>query len=322
MISLPGLCLYTDGGKELFKKIFSNYIRFADNGILPNFIGSGENRSYNSVDATFWMFWAIGKYLEATGDYEFLNTKITMFAKPNKTATIHEILEDTVEKLRKGTFIRYRDRDISVKMDVDFLISAGDSRTHLTWMDAKPEGGVPVTSRHGKAVEINALWYYALGLMGEIYRRQGKARESDSMRSMSENVRKSFDKFWNEKEQCLYDTIDGNLRQGKKVRPNQIFAVSLGVLDREKSRLVVDKIREELLTAYGLRTLSPRDNEYHGRHTAFSKESSYHQGTVWPWLIGGFVEASSLAYGRNKTIDCETILNQVQRMVRNDKSIN
>jgi glycosidase len=164
-------------------------------------------------------------------------------------------------------------------------------------MDAKPKGGKPVTSRHGKAVEINALWYNALMVMAEIQRHRNP--ESGEYAQLAEKVKSAFTKFWNQKDGCLYDTIDGDPEQGKKIRPNQVFAVAFGLMDTDKSRAVIGKVRQELLTPFGLRTLSPRDPDYHAVH---NNEYSYHQGTVWPWLIGAFIEGSIVAYGKRRTM--------------------
>jgi len=161
----------------------------------------------------------------------------------------------------------------------------------------KPKERGPVTSRHGKAVEINALWHNALMVMDDIHRKEES--KSSEYAELAEKVKSSFGKFWNQQAGCLYDTIDGDPGQGVKIRPNQVFAVAFRLMDTEKSRAVMGKVRQELLTPFGLRTLSPRDPDYHGVH---ENEYSYHQGTVWPWLMGAFVEGCIVAYGKHRTL--------------------
>ena len=152
---------------------------------------------------------------------------------------------------------------LRISMDGDCLISAGNENTQLTWMDVKPRGGGPVTSRHGKAVEINAIWYNALRVMEDIRRHRGYGSREHA--GLAEKVKSAFVKFWNLKAGCLYDTIDGDPEQGKKIRPNQIFAVAFGLLDADKSRAVMGKVRQDLLTPFGLRSLSADDDRYKGK---------------------------------------------------------
>jgi glycogen debranching enzyme len=304
MIALPGLCLER-GRYELFRDILKGYLRFVKDGILPNLIGDGSRPRFNSIDASLWLLWAIGKYLEHTKDYAFLDTIVDRKFPRNQTTTIQAILEEIIGTFQKG--IQYEDswqedgedkfQTIRIFMDGDGLISAGDENTQLTWMDVKPKEGGPVTSRHGKAVEINALWYNALRVMDKIQRYKGT--RSSKYTKLAEKVKSAFMKFWNQKAGCLYDTIDGDPEQGSKIRPNQVFAVAFGLMDNEKSRAIMGKVRQELLTPFGLRTLSPHDPDYHAVH---ENEYSYHQGTVWPWLIGGFIEGCIVAYGKRKTL--------------------
>ena len=304
MIALPGLCLERESF-DIFKDVLKSYVRFVKNGILPNLIGDGSSPRYNSVDASLWLLWAIGKYLERTGDYTFLETTVDRKFARNQANTVRDILEEIVGTFQNG--IQFEDKwqedgkaksqTIRIFMDIDGLISAGDENTQLTWMDVKPRENGPVTSRHGKAVEINALWYNALKVMDDIYRRKGPG--SSEYAELAEKVKLSFGKFWNQQAGCLYDTIDGDPGQGVKVRPNQVFAVAFGLMDAEKSRAVMGKVRQELLTPFGLRTLSPRDPDYHGVH---NDEYSYHQGTVWPWLMGAFIEGCIVTYGKRRTL--------------------
>jgi glycogen debranching enzyme/glycosidase len=304
MIALPGLCLER-GRYELFRDILKGYLRFVKHGILPNLIGDGSRPRFNSIDASLWLLWAVGKYLERTKDYAFLDTIVERKFPQGQTTTIQTILEEIVDTFQNG--IQYEDnwheggeekfQTIRVFMDGDGLISAGDADTQLTWMDVKPKEGGPVTSRHGKAVEINALWYNALRVMDNIQRNKGA--KSSEYGKLAKKVKSAFAKFWNQEAGCLYDTIDGDPEQGGKIRPNQVFAVALGLTDIDKSRAIMGKVRQELLTSFGLRTLSPHDPDYHAVH---ENEYSYHQGTVWPWLIGAFIDGCIVAYGKRRTL--------------------
>ncbi len=303
MIALPGLCIERER-YDIFKEVVTNYLRFVKHGIVPNLVGDGSSPRYNSIDASLWLFWAMGQYLDRTKDYAFLDETVERKFPQNHTTSVRNIMEEIVNTFRNG--IEFEDiwfegdnkksQKISIYMDKDFLIFAGSENTQLTWMDAKPHGGKPVTSRHGKAVEINALWHNALTVMANIHN-QGDF-ETKEYSQLAEKVKNSFGKFWNEQSHCLYDTIDGDLEQGKKVRPNQVFAVALGLLDTDKSRAVINKVMQELLTPFGLRTLSRRDPDYHAVH---HDEHSYHQGTVWPWLLGSFIEGCIVAYGKKRT---------------------
>jgi len=304
MVALPGLCLESKRF-DIFRDVMKNYLGFVKCGILPNMIGDGLRPRYNSIDAALWLLWAMGKYLERTQDYAFLEAVVDRRLIQNETVTVQNILEEIIDAYRNG--IEFEDRwqedgnekcqTISIRMDGDCLISAGDENTQLTWMDVKPKGCGPVTSRYGKAVEINALWYNALKVMEDIQRHRGyRSRE---YADIANKVKSAFLKFWNQEAGCLYDTIDGDPEQSKKIRPNQVFAVAFGLLDAGKSRAIMGKVRNELLTPFGLRTLSPRDSDYHAIH---DNEYSYHQGTIWPWLIGAFIEGSIVAYGKLKAL--------------------
>jgi glycosidase len=304
MVALPGLCLERERF-DLFRDVMQSYLKFVKCGILPNVIGNGSMPRYNSIDASLWLLWAMGRYLDRTQDYAFLDTMVERRFHCNGTASVQNTLEEIIDTYRNG--IQFEDKwqedgqdkcqTVRMAGDSDCLISAGNENSQLTWMDVKPRGCRPVTSRHGKAVEINALWYNALRVMEDIQRHTGYGGREHA--ELAEKVKSAFVKFWNQKAGCLYDTIDGDPEQGKKIRPNQIFAVAFGLLDANKSRAVMGKVRQELLTPFGLRTLSPRDADYHAVHDG---EYSYHQGTVWPWLIGAFIEGSIIAYGKRRTL--------------------
>ncbi|EOD00791.1 amylo-alpha-1,6-glucosidase [Caldisalinibacter kiritimatiensis] len=282
MIALPGLTLATKRYEDA-KEILLTFVKYIKNGLIPNmFPDENVEPMYNTVDGTLWFFNAVYKYLEYTGDEETIKNEIYPYLKQ----IIKHHLEGTV---------------YDIYVDEDGLLSAGGPGTQLTWMDVKVNGWV-VTPRHGKAVEINALWYNALKIMELLSEKFGE--DSKEYRELAEKTKKAFvDKFWNEKEKCLYDAIQDGKRIDK-IRPNQIIAVSLPftMLDKEKSRLVVSKVYEKLYTPYGLRTLPKDDREYIGQYRGdvLSRDGAYHQGTVWPWLIGPFIEAYVKVYDYSK----------------------
>ena len=280
MIALPGLTLAT-GRPEIARAILLEYARNTSQGMLPNrFPDEGDGADYNTVDATLWFFEAVRAYLAATGDHTFIREHI-----------YKELVEIIVWHLR-GT--RYK-----IHVDTDGLLYAGEPGVQLTWMDAKI-GDLVITPRMGKAVEIQALWYNALMTMEELAGRFGDEDDQRKYVSMADLAKLAFNAvFWNESEQCLFDVVDDGHRD-TSVRPNQIFAASLHhcMLDDERARKVVDKVESELLTPVGLRSLSPRDPKYIPFYigSPFERDSAYHQGTVWAWPIGGFVDAYRRVY--------------------------
>ena len=275
MIALPGLTLPT-GRHEIARSILRTFSRNVDQGMLPNrFPDAGDTPEYNTVDATLWFFEAARAYLAYTGDAEFVRGEL------------YPVFVDIINWHVRGT--RY-----GVKVDPSGLLSSGAPGVQLTWMDAKV-GDWVVTPRCGKAVEIQALWYNALRIMENL---AGTFRDDSGQkryRSMAAVAYWSFNRlFWNEKSGCLYDVVNGG-PPDPSIRPNQIFAVSLpnSILSPERAGSVVDKVREYLLTPYGLRSLAPSDPQYRGRYTGkpVERDGAYHQGTVWPWLMGPFLTA-------------------------------
>ncbi len=275
MIALPGLTLVT-GRFDIARDILLAFAGSVDQGMLPNrFPDAGETPEYNTVDATLWFFEAIRGYLDYTGEFDFVKTRLL------------PVLNDILEWHVRGT--RY-----GIRVDTDGLLACGEPGVQLTWMDAKI-GGWVVTPRTGKPVEIQALWYNALRIAEDLSRCGGDAVQADSLGRMAERARSSFlEQFWNPGRACLYDAIDGE-RRDASVRPNQIFAVSLHhpLLTGERARQVVTVVERELLTPAGLRSLSPADANYRGRYEGgvFERDSAYHQGTVWQWLFGPFLTA-------------------------------
>lgn len=275
MIALNGLTLATNR-EEIAKSILQEFSKHLSQGMLPNrFPDAGEIPEYNTVDATLWYFEAIRAYVEKTKDYDFIRE------------VLYDKLSETIAWHLKGT--RY-----GIFADEDGLLHAGVNGVQLTWMDAKV-GDWVVTPRIGKPVEIQALWYNALCVMAEFAEHFGDKGEQEQYQAMAKQTKKSFaEKFWNEAEGCLFDVIEGE-SEDFSVRPNQIFAVSLHhtMLSIGHAQKVVQKVEEELLTPVGLRSLSPKDKDYCPIYigSPLQRDGSYHQGTVWGWLIGGFVDA-------------------------------
>jgi predicted glycogen debranching enzyme len=268
MISLEGLTLCTGRFKDAHAILytFSHYIK---NGLIPNMFPDGTDEGiYNTADASLWFFHAIDRYIELSGDAVILDDLL-----PG--------LEEIIHHHVNGTFF-------GIHIDNnDNLLKQGSKNFALTWMDAKM-GNWIVTPRRGKTVEINALWYNALRLF---------ENWTNTKLPISDHCYQSFnEKFWYEDGKYLYDVIDGEeLKKDSSLRPNQLFSISLRypILEQGKWKHVLNAVEKELLTPYGLRTLAPSDPHYcpyyHGNLTA--RDGAYHQGTVWPWLIGPFIDA-------------------------------
>ena len=281
MIALPGLTL-TTGRPEIAKNILLAFAQHVDRGMLPNrFPDAGETPEYNTVDATLWFFEAIRALTGKTGDYKFVRTHL------------YDVLRDIIDWHVRGT--RY-----GIQVDSDGLLSAGEPGVQLTWMDAKV-GDWVVTPRHGKPVEIQALWHNALCIMRDLAAKFGDKDGRANYSAMAGAARDSFERlFWNEAAGCLYDVVSGDFRDGS-IRPNQLFAVSLPhtMLSPERARQVVAVVERELLTPFGLRTLARNDPQYRPRYEGdpLSRDGAYHQGTVWPWLLGPFITAYLRVHG-------------------------
>jgi predicted glycogen debranching enzyme len=276
MISLEGLTLSTgrlaEGGYIL--RTFAQAVR---DGLIPNLYPEGSVEGvYHTADATLWFFHALDRYVRASDDRATLRLLLP------------KMLE-IVDRHREGT-------RFGIGVDPsDGLLRQGEEGYQLTWMDAKVEGWV-VTPRRGKAVEINALWYNALRLLEGWLRNEGRADESGRVAAMADRVRASFNRrFWYEAGGHLYDVVDGEQGDDPACRPNQLFAISLPhpVLDESRWQPVVELCRERLLTPVGLRSLAPGHPDYKPYYDGDlrARDAAYHQGTVWAWLIGPFVDA-------------------------------
>ena len=276
MISLEGLTITTGRCLEAgyILRTFAHYVR---HGLIPNMFPDGQSDGlYHTADATLWFFHALHRYLMATDDRVTL-----MMMLPT--------LSDIIEHHLAGT-------DFNIHVDPeDGLLCQGKEGYQLTWMDAKM-GDWVVTPRRGKAVEINALWFNALALMTEWARESGDQSLANRYAQCAEQARRSFNqRFWSPERGYLFDVIDGPEGDDDSIRPNQIFAISLDhpVLERERWQPVLEVVERELLTPVGLRSLSPRDPDYKKNYHGDLKtrDAAYHQGTVWAWLIGPFLDA-------------------------------
>ena len=276
MISLEGLTLttrrFTEAGWIL--RTFAYYIR---NGLLPNMFPEGKNEGlYHTADATLWFFHALNRYVELSGDHTTLRMLVPK-------------LVDIIEHHLRGT-------DFGIKVDpADGLLSQSAPGYQLTWMDAKV-GDWVVTPRRGKAVEINGLWYNALRLLEGWLREQGDEKQANAMAHHATRAKDSFNsRFWYEQGQYLYDVVDGESGDDTSCRPNQLLAFSLKhpVLKEEFWNPVLEVVRERLLTPLGLRSLSRDSRDYKPKYFGDlrARDAAYHQGTVWAWLIGPFIDA-------------------------------
>jgi len=278
MIALPGLLLETRQF-ETALAVLRGFAEAVDQGMIPNFFDErGAGASFNSIDASLWFVVAADRYVAASGDVAGWQIHLA--------GAVSSILQHYHDGTRFG-----------IRADHDALLAGGDEQTQLTWMDAKFDGK-PITPRQGKCVEINALWHAALRIA---QRRATPAAEAAKWRQLADVVAKAFaEQFWNEELGCLYDVIaDG--RWDDSIRPNQIIAVALGdcPLPPERQRSVVEVVERELLTPFGLRTLARSAPLYRPRFGVSweSRDKAYHQGTVWPWLTGQFVEAYLRVHG-------------------------
>ncbi|MCD4808182.1 MAG: glycogen debranching enzyme N-terminal domain-containing protein [Methanococcoides sp.] len=283
MISVPGLTLVTGRFNDA-KEILSTFSEHCSEGLIPNrFSDDGISPpDYNTVDASLWFIHSLGRYYSYTKDTEFVK---------KMWDTVGSIIHNYIEGTLYG-----------IRMDEDGLI---EHEGQLTWMDVKI-GDREITPRTGKACEINALWYnslYIANWLGELV-----GADTKQYLETSQLVKNNFvDTFWNPTEKCLYDyvSVNGDMSVSKdaSIRPNQIFAVSLPytMLDPDKEKMIVERVGEELLTPYGLRTLSPNDSRYIGRCRGDrdSRDRAYHNGTVWPWLLGPFVTAYAKVHDRS-----------------------
>ena len=274
MISLEGLTLCTGRYREA-RSILRTFANYIEDGLLPNLFPEGQRKAlYHTVDATLWYFHALDRYQRVTGD-----TELVVALMP----TLISVIEHHVKGTHFGIGVDARDG----------LLHAGAEGYQLTWMDAKVDGWV-VTPRRGKPVEIQALWFNALCCMVEWGKMAGE--NSQSWAEMAELARRSFnDRFWRQDAGYLFDVIDGEQGHDTSFRPNQIMAIALQhpILEAQRWRAVVDAVADKLLTPVGLRSLSRDHRDYKPMYFGDlrARDAAYHQGTVWAWLIGPFIDA-------------------------------
>jgi predicted glycogen debranching enzyme len=283
MISLTGLCVAT-GKLEEAKLILQEFIKYISQGMLPNrFPDHQTEPDYNTADASLWFFVACYNYMEAAHDRQFLKE------------TLIPQLQDILDWHEKGT--RYQ-----IHEDEDGLLYAGEPGVQLTWMDARVDGKV-ITPRIGKPVEINALWYNALMIHAHFLKLTAAKAPSVKYQLKAALVRDRFrETFWNEEKKCLYDVICGN-QKDDSIRPNQLLAISLPftLLEAPQAKQVLDLVTEKLYTPRGLRSLSQDNPNYRGQYLGnqAERDGAYHQGTVWAWLLGPYIDAIMNVYGKN-----------------------
>jgi predicted glycogen debranching enzyme len=286
MISLEGLTLVTGRHKEAgyILRTFAHYIR---DGLIPNMFPEGEKEGlYHTADATLWFFHALGRYSAVTDDRETLRLLLPKLL---------DIVDHHVHGTRFGTGVD----------SADGLLRQGADGYQLTWMDAKV-GDWVVTPRRGKTVEINALWYNALRLLEDWVRGEQGESAARYLAEQAERVRQSFNRrFWYADGRYLYDVIDGENGNDPACRPNQVFAISLphAVLEQDRWPPVLETVKQRLLTPVGLRSLAPGHADYKAQYYGDlrARDAAYHQGTVWAWLIGPFVDAWLKVHPEDRT---------------------
>lgn len=303
-ISLPGLLLSTQRYDEA-RQIFLRFAHHEKKGLIPNRIREGEIE-FNTVDGSLWLIHALKEYVRATDDWGFVSTMMP---------TVRNIISGYTH----GTGFRRGGQEQYIGMDKDGLVI---SPSQATWMDADSagDGSQAVTPRNGKCVEINALWYGALRFVAAAEQWLHPYFDTTELDARARLVKQSFyQKFWNEEAGCLYDVVEGDPHTAA-VRPNQIFAISHGLdlIDPDTQSQILSIVERELLTAGGLRTLSPKDPLYHGHYDTFDpipvKDLAYHQGTVWPWLLGSYCDALKIVR-EQQFVSSETIQREILGLV-------
>lgn len=276
MIAFTGLTLCTKRFKEA-EEILLTFARYIRHGIVPNmFPDDNMPPLYNTVDASLWYFYAV---------YQYLHYNPAAEAEAFVKEQIFPHLKEIISAYEKGT-------DFSIYMEDDGLIHAGSGLDQITWMDVRV-GDWVATPRHGKPVEINALWYNALRIMESLCEKFDE--DASAYRTRANQVKESFNaKFWDSANQCLFDVVDGD-EPDDHIRPNQIYAVSLpfSLLPEEQEKAVVALVEKELFVGCGLRSLAPDHPDYHGIYCGAlaKRDAAYHQGTAWGFLLGGFFSA-------------------------------
>lgn len=280
MIAFTGLTLVTRRYKEA-KEILKSFSLYLKNGLIPNmFPNDNEAPLYNTADASLWYFYACYKYYQYTKDETLIKE-------------LYPTLLEIIKAYQKGT-------DNNIHMDKDGLIIAGSNLDQVTWMDVRINDYV-VTPRHGKPVEINALWYNALNIMSEF---ASLLNKKDQFKELALNVYNNFrNKYYNKDTKVLFDVVDPN---DDKIRPNQLYAFSLPfkLYSKEEAKPIFDIIKNKLYNIYGLRTLNKEDKDYKGKYEGplYNRDIAYHNGTTWPFLMGSYFDAYKYIYGSNEEL--------------------
>lgn len=303
LISFEGLLLIPKRF-EIAKEVLLTYVRDIKFGLVPNGYSGFDNRPlYNSVDASLLLFEQIKKYIEYTNDYKFVEENI------------YSHLENIISNYIKGIDVD----DNNIYLDDDYLLVSGTENTQNTWMDAKCNG-IAITPRNGKAVEINAMWYNALKIMEELTNRIGKKIDSKKYADLAKKCKKAYnEKFYNKRRKCLYDVLGDS-----KIRPNQLFSLSLTypVIDcnSEEAQNIINVCKKKLLNNYGLKSLAKDEENYTPIYEGDSlkRDSSYHQGITWTWLLGLYYNAlkNILKTTKNKKYKLE-IEEELKKLIRN-----
>ena len=287
LISFEGLLLKTKR-YDLAREVLLTMVRDIKYGLVPNGYSGFDNRPlYNSADASLLLFEQIQKYINYTGDYEFV--KENLYSK----------LEKVIDSYIKGIDVDNN----NIYLDSDYLIVSGTENTQNTWMDAKTNG-IAATPRNGKAVEINSLWYNSLIIMAELTEKLNDEKEAEiktkikKYKELARKCKKSFnEKFYNAKRKCLYDVVSDEKNSDGKIRPNQLFALSLTypVIEpnSEKAYNIINVVEKKLLNNYGLKSLAKGEPNYIEIYEgdSFKRDMSYHQGITWTWLLGLYFDA-------------------------------
>lgn len=292
MIALPG-CTLATGRYEEAKSILNSFMAYCHKGLMPNlFPEGGAQPLYNTVDAALLFINAVYLYYKETNDKAFLDKALP-------------VMRDIIEWYKKGT-------DFNIHMDDDGLIAAGSGLWQVTWMDVRWKDILP-TPRHGKPVEINAYWYNALMIMSALDEETGGAAGR-----LAQKVKKSFcEKFWNEDSQCLKDVLSGagEASCDVQIRCNQIWALSLPFImpDEAQARKIIETVKRELYTPWGLRSLAPTDEQFHPFYggSQYERDMAYHQGTVWAFPLGAYYVAK-LRFAENKKAAAAAVLSELE----------
>ena len=281
MINLPGLLLVT-GKLTAAKAVLEYFASLVNHGLMPSeFPTDGTAPQYRGADVSLWFINAVREYLRYSGD--------------DKTVQkLFDVIDGILSAYAAGT-------GLGVRVDADGLLSAGSAAIPVTWMNAQIND-LAVTPRHGRAVELNALWYNALRIGADMARQFHQPVRAEELFTLANKVKQTFNRrFWNEQTGCCFDVVADQGNEGA-IRPNQILAISLPypILNVDRHAAVLSKVRDELLTPLGVRTLSSSDANYRGRYggTILARDSAYHQGCAYPWLLGPFVSAFLRVYGR------------------------